>query len=66
MLVGEGPEPSAPEVGSCYSVVVRADGTCFIKAVGHARAMIIIGLFANEVVAKAWMEFAQTTSQLGC
>ena len=66
MLVGERPEPSAPEVESSYSVVVQADGTCFIKAVGHARAMIIIGLFANEVVAQAWMELARTTSQLGC
>ena len=65
-LVGgnDAPEAHAPDVKSRFSVVTRADGSCFIRAVGFHAQTVVIGLFADELLARAWLGVLQSTDQI--
>jgi hypothetical protein len=51
---------SPPREEASYAVVVRPDGTCFVRACGFRARTVVIGIFANEIMARAWTGLTNT------
>jgi hypothetical protein len=56
-------ELTAPD-GISYSIVTQPDRSCFIRAASGTQTFII-GLFANEAIARAWIGVLDAVNQVG-
>jgi hypothetical protein len=54
----QGASPSREQAS--YAVVVQPDGSCFVRAYGFHARTVIIGVFANEILARAWTGLVNT------
>jgi hypothetical protein len=55
---------SVPDEEPCFSIVSERDGTCFLRFCGRGGETVIVGLFANELVARAWAELLDLSTRI--
>jgi hypothetical protein len=63
MLKDDIEELAAPD-GISYAIVTRGDRGCFIRAVSGTQTFVI-GLFASEAMARAWIGLSDVANHVG-